>query len=546
MGFMKILTYLVNSTLSGTELSSSELNASEQDQKLVNDLLISNERGENGLYRALTAQNSAVSGNIKIHLDALAQAGFFTAPSATINKKSLICAIFKIGEYSSSVLGEAMWNPDALQQILIALEKADCFNTEHNQQAFIDALVSTNFIGKSPLHIAAHDYKSLKQVNDYLKKTNCYTHPENKQKLIDAIFLPNLNGENALFNACHNNNGECISLLLDMLTHAGCFEGLPGSKNQQAFVNAVFAANENQMSSLFYLYNKSQILHQLMKIKYLEGPFAELNKQNLAKVLFTEAKIGKYHQGNAFAANSRWQLFPVVMEHLAAADCFSAESPYSKQFIQAVFAKTRYAHNLLSDMYHPEKIILLLNKLTEAGCFNDEATKKQFRDAVRADGNAILSRVIRGDCRVYLRLHQCLRAAGFTAQDIKQLLNEPVVLKFDYWELATPLMIALLRKHNLLAARLIADGAELTESQKQQVECALKDQQQAEAAVAPLDRATIKRELIQTEKNAPYKKPKLEKTASLSDLSLFAEKKSANPIQHVTRDDGFIKRITPR
>ncbi|VEB37897.1 Uncharacterised protein [Legionella sainthelensi] len=73
-----------------------------------------------------------------------------------------------------------------------------------------------------------------------------------------------------------------------------------------------------------------------------------------------------------------------------------------------------------------------------------------------------------------------------------------------------------------------------------------KNQQQAEAAVAPLDRATIKRELIQTEKNAPYKKPKLEKSASLSDLSLFAEKKSANPIQHVTRDDGFIKRITPR
>ena len=161
MGFMKILAYLVNSTLSGTELSSSELNASEQEQKLVNDLLISNERGENGLYRALTAQNSAASGNIKIHLEALAQAGFFTAPSATINKKSLICAIFNIGEYSSSVLGEAMWNPDALQQILIALEKADCFNTEHNQQAFIDALVSTNFIGKSPLHIAAHDYSNI-------------------------------------------------------------------------------------------------------------------------------------------------------------------------------------------------------------------------------------------------------------------------------------------------------------------------------------------------------------------------------------------------
>lgn len=124
---------------------------------------------------------------------------------------------------------------------------------------------------------------------------------------------------------------------------------------------------------------------------------------------------------------------------------------------------------------------------------------------------------------MYLRLHQCLRAAGFTAQDIKQLLNEPVVLKFDYWELATPLMIALLRKHNLLAARLIADGAELTESQKQQVECALKDQQQAEAAVAPLDRATIKRELIQTEK-CTLQKAQIRKTASLSDLSLFAEK----------------------
>ncbi|VEB37893.1 Uncharacterised protein [Legionella sainthelensi] len=89
MGFMKILADLVNSTLSGTELSSSELSASEQEQKLVHDLLIANERGENGLYRVLRAQRSVASGNIKIHLDALIQAGFFNGPSARINKKIL-------------------------------------------------------------------------------------------------------------------------------------------------------------------------------------------------------------------------------------------------------------------------------------------------------------------------------------------------------------------------------------------------------------------------------------------------------------------------
>jgi hypothetical protein len=80
--------------------------------------------------------------------------------------------------------------------------------------------------------------------------------------------------------------------------------GATGSANQQAFVSAAFAANEYGISSLYHLSNDQQMLNQLMKIKYLEGPFATPNKQNLIKTLFTQIKIGQEPSEHAFSPNT--------------------------------------------------------------------------------------------------------------------------------------------------------------------------------------------------------------------------------------------------
>lgn len=546
------LTLLLNSVI---EISGS---TSENKQKVINALFIPNKNGENALYRALRSRNSNKPAhenfcvNIKVLLDALTKADCFNGPSAAANKEAFIRAILDMGDYGS-VLSEAMWNTDSLQQILTALTNADCFATEQNQQAFIDALVASDCLGNSPLHLAAYNYKSLKLIDDYLKQTNCYSNTKNKQKLIDAIFAQDHNGDSALLNGSEKK--ECAALLLEILTHAGCFDGPTGSKNQQAFVNAALVLDRYGVACFYNSAFDPQILNQLMKIKYLEGPFAKLNQQNLIKALFTPIKIGDEPMEHAFARSSNSPTLPVIMEHLTAADCFSAESNNSNRqaFIQAVFAKDRYESNMLSLIYKSEMIILLLNKLAEAGCFNDEVTKKQFRDAVRTDGNAILFHVIRDDDKAYLVLHQCLLAAGFSGQDIKKLLNEPRTQKYDSWKVATPLMMALRGKHDLLAARLMADGAELTDSQKRQVEQhqleverSIKKQQKTEATIVPFNRTAIKKERVQTEKSVLDKKPKLERSTSLSNLSLFAEKKSADHPQKITRDDAFIKNVTPR
>jgi CRISPR/Cas system CMR-associated protein Cmr5 small subunit len=145
----------------------------------------------------------------------------------------------------------------------------------------------------------------------------------------------------------------------------------------------------------------------------------------------------------------------------------------------------------------------------------------------------MLFHLIREDLRSYLALHKSLLLAGFSKQEIKNLLNEPIKQNYDSWTAATPLMIALRGKHDLLAAQLMADGAELTASQKQQVEQHqlevernTKKHQKTEDTVVPLNKAAIKEELQKTEKSI-HKKPKLERRAPLSDFSLFAEKQSA-------------------
>ena len=161
--------------------------------------------------------------------------------------------------------------------------------------------------------------------------------------------------------------------------------------------------------------------------------------------------------------------------------------------------------------------ILLLKKLGEAGCFSNAVYKKQFCQAVRANGNAILFNVIRNDLRGYLALHESLLLAGFSAQDIKALLNESIKQERDPWAEATPLMMALRKKDDLLAVRLIADGAELTKQQQQQVEAYTKKYQKAENEEVSLTRETTKKEPIQ---------PELKRRNSLYDLSLFALKQS--------------------
>jgi hypothetical protein len=512
----------------------------ENKQKVINGICTPNEKGKNALCNALESRdsnkpkNEDVCPNIKILLNALVKADCFNSPSSESNKKTFIQAVLATGEYGG-VLSEAMWNPNALEQILTALTEAGCFTNENGIQAFINALITTNSLGRNPLSYAAHIPDSLRLIYKQLKQIGCFKNAENKQKIINAIFSPDNNGNSTLLNA--SSNKECSTLILNILTKASCFEGSMGSANQQAFVRAAIAANKYGHTCLFNSLNDKQILKQLMEVKYFEGPFAEQNKQAFIKAVLAPTKIGEDQQESALSRNCIYSTFPLLLEHLTTAGCFSGASLNSnkKAFINAVFAKDEHGESMLSAIYRDDSIILLLKKLGEAGCFNNAEYKKQFRQAVRANGNVILFHVIRNDLRSYLALHKSLLLAGFSAQDIKALLNEPIKQNYDSWAEATPLMMALRSKNDLLAAQLIADGAELTEQQKQQVKAYTKKQQKAENEVVPLDREAIKKELTQP-KSVLRRQSKLERRGSLSELSLFSEKQSDTTSKYAMDD----------
>lgn len=522
-------------------------------QKVINGICAPNKKGENALYNALKSRdsnkpkNEDTCPNIKILLNALVKADCFNGPSSESNKKAFIQAVLNTGEYGG-VLSEAMWNPNALKQILAALTEAGCFTNDNGIQAFINALITSDSLGRNPLSDAAYIHDSLRLIYTQLKQIGCFNNAENKQKIINAILSQDNNGNSALLNASESSESkESSTLILNILTKASCFEGPMGSANQQAFVHAAIAANEYGHTCLFNSLNDKQILNRLMEIKYFEGPFGEQNKQTFIKAVLAPTKIGEEQQESALSRNCTYSTFTLLLEHLTTAGCFSGVSLNSnkKAFINAVFAKNKHGESILSAIYRQDSIILLLKKLGEAGCFNNAEYKKQFCQAVRANGNAILFHVIRNDLRGYLALHKSLLLAGFSAQDIKALLNESIKQEYASWAEATPLMMALRNKNDLLAARLIADGAELTEQQKQQVKAYTKKQQKAENKEIPLDREAIKKELMQPEKSVLRKQPKLERRGSLSDLSLFASKQSDSTSRYAVDDIALGKMEPP-
>ncbi len=511
-------------------------------QKVIHGICALNKVGQNALYNALRSRggskpkNEDSCPNIKVLLDALYKADCFNGPSSEANKKTLIQAVLAVGE-SGGVLSEAMWNTNALQQILAVLTEAGCFTSENGIQAFVDALIKPDGQGINALSDAAYAPDSLKLIYTQLEKNGCFTSVNNKQKIINAIFSQDRTGDSALLRACEGE--KSFTLILDILTKAGCFDDPIGSANRQAFVSAAFAANKNGFNCLYYHTNNEQILNQLMDLKYFEGPFAEQNKQAFITAVLAPAKIGETPWGSVLGSDcSMPSFFPLLLEQLTLAGCFSGDSLNSnkKAFINAVFEKDNRGEYMCYD-----SISQLLKKLEEAGCFNNAECKKQFCQAVRANGNKILFCAIEKGLQGYSALHENLLLAGFSAQDIKALLNESTKQKYDSWAEATPLMMALRNKNDLLAERLIADGAEeLTEQQKQQVESYIKKQQENEDKVVQSNIEAIDKKLTQPEKPVLSEEPKLERSGSLSALSLFAEKQAtpgSDCSEHEVDDD---------
>lgn len=541
------LTMLLNALNEAGRFSGQH--ASENKQRFINGVFATNKNGENTLCNALQSRDIATSknedrgSNLKLLLNALAEADCFNGPFADSNKKAFIHAVLINGKYHG-VLSEAMWESNSLQLILTALTDSGCFTNERTKQDFIDALFSPNCLGITPLSYATyiHRTQSLKLTYDYLKQAGCFTSDKNKQKLINAIFAQANNGESTLSNASKAN--KYTATVLEMLTEAGCFDSSVEPLNQQNFVKAVFAEDEHGMNCLYNSLNNNQILNQLMKIKYFEGLYGEQNKQAFIKAVFAPTQIGKEQQGSALSRNCTFPKFPLLIEHLTAAGCFSGSplSPNKQAFLNAVFAKDKYGESMLSAIYG-DNLILVLKKLAEADCFTNPEYKMKFCQAVRANGNAILFNAIYY-LKSYLALHKSLFLAGFFKQDIKNLLNESIQKKYDTWSVTTPLMMALRYKKDLLVARLIADGAELTPQQQQQVEEFTKRCQKADNKVAPFNRAAIKTELMQSENSMLFKKPKLKRRASLSDLSLFAQKQSFTSSNYAADDTNHLIKST--
>lgn len=509
-------------------------------QQFLDAVFKVNNDGKNIVYEALQC-----SRNFTSLLEWLTQIDY----SSEENIKTCIEGILHVGKYGS-VLGEAMENPSARQWIVTQLRNMGCFTNERYKKAFIDAVVTpSSLVGRNALFSAAHISESLEIMHECLKEAGCFSNSENKQKLINAMLLRDRLGNSTLLvTAARSYPYSACVQALKMLRDAGCFDGSTGSHNQQAFVDSVFAEDDLERSVID---EHVAFLKLLNKMHYFEGQFGERNKQKLIDAVL---KPKKYNNSSILLDNCSFSSsFALLIEHLTAAGCFSGSTntPNKKAFIDAVLSKAKDGTCVLSRIYHSKDLIVLLEKLADAGCFDESSSRKKFLEAVRSDGNAVVFHSLT-NLKSYLALHKCLVRAGCSPEDIRKLLNESVGQKHNHIQMATrlmtatPLMMAMTqseKKNDILIARLIHDGAILTDMQKQQLtehDKKYKKPSKDKEDKAPFDKekmiADAKKRLT-----APAKKPThhrqeyLDRRGSFSASSLFAKKPPADA--HSTVDD---------
>ena len=382
------------------------------------------------------------------------------------NKEILINGLLHEGGLRRT-LAQAMFFPQAVDFIFNFLEKADYFSKDENKQVLFDRLVSFDKLNRSVLHSAACDEKSLKLVQDQLKKLGCFNSPAgaaNKEKLIKAILSPDHNGESAL----HKSTYQTVTKLqLQLLEEADCFNN---ENSKQQFINTVLTGTKYGINCLYHLNSRQEhpLVAKLKTIKFLEGPNAETNKTNFITAVLSQNTL---NGESVLYANCNSKSFNFLMEHLTLAGCFSGPNAtkYRQQFIDAVFSKEQFGSTVMSRIYDEDRIILLLQKLAEAGCFTSETNKKRFIDVLNSGDRDLVFKCM-NSLKAYLALRKCLKEAGFSAQELKDLLNQPITDRYGFKYNKTPYMSALEAGDGVLIELLKKDGAELTEKQSKRME----------------------------------------------------------------------------
>ncbi|WP_131783199.1 hypothetical protein [Legionella gresilensis] len=427
------------------------------------------------------------------------------------NKELLSKGLLYRGELRS-VLSKVMQVPEAVDYIFKTIESTGYFSTPKNRQDFFDALVSVDRLNSNILQDASYNAESLQMVCKQLKALGCFEGHKavsNKEKLIKALIRPDSEGENALFKA---RDTKVRDLQLQLLKEAGCFKN---GRYQQEFIDAIFAKNKYGINCL---YNEPKLIETLKTLQFLKGPNAEKNKAYFITAIITKNTLN----GESVLYHNRNDL-SFLIEHLTIAGCFSGPNSdlYKQLFIDAVLSEDNYGHNMLSSIYSPKDIILLLQKLTEAGCLNSDINKRAFINAVKNNGNALVFRCIENP-KTYIALRKVLSAAGLNAQDLKEILNLEVNDKYRIRGEVSPFMAAIRHRDAVVIELLKKDGGELTQEQAQIIE------QYQKKLAADL-----------------RQKPKIDKEATTKSLQSF-QKQLEQPKKLCNKDRNFKPRLERR
>ncbi|CEG58710.1 hypothetical protein [Legionella fallonii] len=505
----------------------------ENQHRFVTALAAQNHDGENALSQSLQHINfgSSLSSlaekvpNFQLLIERVQTHCLGQGEDVQKNKEIFINGLLHKGRLRRT-LEHAMFIPEVVAFIFKFIEQAGYFSQEENKQALFDRLVDFDLLNRSVLYHASRNKESLKLVSDQLKSLGCLngsTGAANKEKLIKAIISPNNDGQSALSEA---KDQEVTKLQLELLEEADCFKN---DDFTQQFINAVFVKDRYGSNCLYHLSSRKEheLVAKLKAIKFLEGPNAKANQANfIAAVLSKNTLNGE----SALFANCHHESFNFLMEHLTLAGCFSGpdKAKYQQQFIDAIFAANTYGSTIMSRIYRPETIILLLQKLAEAGCFTSATNKNAFIDAIKSDDNRLVFNCM-NSLKAYLALRKHLKEAGFSAQELKNLLNQPVTDEYGLKKNTTPYMSALENGDGVLIELLKKDGAELTEEQSKVIA-----QQQKQIAKWKQEKPEFNREKVtkrlkafQTEQEEPKNpakkslrlRPRLERRASFSEIS---------------------------
>jgi hypothetical protein len=353
---------------------------------------------------------------IKRRYERLEQSGFFSGQEELSHKQAFIKSLFLYDSFKTDAYSKALaqfhsWNGRQLNYLeaLLGFIKTTFFQGAYAselKQTFIEAtLAQNNRESNAIAHTAWAITKSIKVdenplslLLDTLDEAGCFNGPkaeENQHLFINAITKPNKKGENALcqsaehvrFDSKLKSLAEKIPnffLLMDRVQTSLCLEqGKYAQTNKEILSEGLLLRGELR-SVMDSAMHESEAVEYIFNFLNQTNYFSKAeNKQNFFDIL---VRFDKLNRSTFYSSSHDAKSLQLVRMQLKVLGFFSGQDAVANKarLINAIIKQSSDGTSALSEAIYTEVIDLQLQLLEEADCFTNDTTRQEFIDAVFA------------------------------------------------------------------------------------------------------------------------------------------------------------------